>query len=251
MRGSTGAVLKRSLVGLRDLINRSVTEVRLRQVMQDRVHIDVAELIEELAPAAALEAAGRGLQFTVQSGEAGVAVYADRHVLSAVVMNLLQNAFKFTRVRTSVGLSVRANADRVLIEIADQCGGLADGNVQELFRPFEQRNADRTGLGLGLAFSHWGVEANDGKISVRNLAGPRLRVHRRSAEGSHAGHGDGLSASRPFRAAPLQRNRASPGDFSAKSTGAVCKEKQPDVGPPDCPGQRPVAEVRARPRRHG
>ena len=71
VRGSTGAVLKRSLVGLRDLINRSVTEVRLRQVMQDRVRIVVAELIEELAPAAALEAAGRGLQFTVQSGEAG------------------------------------------------------------------------------------------------------------------------------------------------------------------------------------
>ena len=74
VRGSTGAVLKRSLVGLGDLINRSVTEVRLRQDVQDRVHIDVAELIEELAPAAALQAAGRGLQFTVQSGEADVAV---------------------------------------------------------------------------------------------------------------------------------------------------------------------------------
>ena len=169
VRGSTGAVLKRSLVGLGDLINRSVTEVRLRQDVQDRVRIDVAELIEELAPAAALQAAGRGLQFTVQSGEADVAVFADRQILSAVVMNLLQNAFKFTGVRTSVGLSVRANADRVLIEIADQCGGLADGNVEELFRPFEQRNGDRTGLGLGLAFSHWAVEANDGRISVRNL----------------------------------------------------------------------------------
>ncbi len=68
-----------------------------------------------------------------------------------------------------MGLSVRANADRVLIEIADQCGGLAEGNVQELFRPFEQRNGDRTGLGLGLAFSQWAVEANDGRISGRNL----------------------------------------------------------------------------------
>jgi hypothetical protein len=33
----------------------------------------------------------------------------------------------------------------------------------------EQRNADRTGLGLGLAFSRWGTEANDGRISARNL----------------------------------------------------------------------------------
>ena len=57
----------------------------------------------------------------------------------------------------------------MLIEIQDECGGLPGGNVNELFRPFEQRSADRTGLGLGLAFSRWGVEANNGRISARNL----------------------------------------------------------------------------------
>jgi len=41
----------------------------------------------------------------------------------------------------------------------------------ELFRPFEQRSADRTGLGLGLAFSRWGVEANHGRIYARTLPG--------------------------------------------------------------------------------
>ena len=54
-----------------------------------------------------------------------------------------------------------------------------------MFRPFEQRNADRTGLGLGLAFSRWGAEANHGRIYTRNLPGrgcvftidlPRLQV---------------------------------------------------------------------------
>ena len=169
VRGSTGGVLKRSLSGLRDLINRSVAEVRLREGVQDRVHVVVAELIEELAPAAALEAAGRGLQLTVRSGVAGVAVHADRQILAAIVVNLLQNAFKFTRPATTVVLSVTTSADRVLIEIADECGGLADGDIQELFRPFEQRNRDRTGLGLGLAFSRWGAEMNDGRISARNL----------------------------------------------------------------------------------
>ena len=83
--------------------------------------------------------------------------------------NLLQNAFKFTRPGTTVTLRVDASAERVLIEIQDECGGLPGGNVDELFRPFEQRSADRTGLGLGLAFSRWGVEANHGRISARNL----------------------------------------------------------------------------------
>jgi C4-dicarboxylate-specific signal transduction histidine kinase len=50
-------------------------------------------------------------------------------------------------------LTVAASAERVLIEIQDECGGLQGGNADDLFRPFEQRSADRTGAGLGLAFS--------------------------------------------------------------------------------------------------
>jgi signal transduction histidine kinase len=38
-----------------------------------------------------------------------------------------------------------------------------------LFKPFEQRGADRTGLGIGLAFSRWAVEANNGRIYARSL----------------------------------------------------------------------------------
>jgi len=169
--GSTGAVLKRSLSGLRDLINRAVAEVRLGQGLQDRVNIGVAEFIDELTPAAVLEAAGRGLRFTVHAADASITVQADRQILAAIVTNLLQNAFKFTRPQTSVSLSVIASADRVLIEIADECGGLADGNAEALFQPFERRNVDRTGLGLGLAFSRWGAEVNGGRISTRNLPG--------------------------------------------------------------------------------
>jgi signal transduction histidine kinase len=136
--------------------------------MQDRVPIVVQELIDELAPAAALEAAGRGLQLVVQSELEGAIVHADRQTLAAIVVNLLHNAFKFTRPATTVCLSGITRGDRVLIEIADECGGLPDGDVHELFQPFEQRNLDRTGLGLGLAFSRWGAEMNGGHVSARS-----------------------------------------------------------------------------------
>ena len=108
----------------------------------------MSEFIEELAPAATLEANARGIGLTVMPVEEGVAIEADRQVLAAVVGNLLQNAFKFTRPRTTVTLRVGASAERVLIEIQDECGGLPGGNVNELFRPFEQRSADRTGWAL-------------------------------------------------------------------------------------------------------
>jgi hypothetical protein len=167
--GSTGTVLNRSLMGLRALIGRSLAEVRLTEGVQNLEQFPVAGFIEELAPAATLEANAKGIKLTVMPVEHGVAIKADRQVLGAVVGNLLQNAFKFTRPRTTVTLRVGASAERVLIEIQDECGGLPGGNVHELFHPFERRSADRTGLGLGLAFSRWGVEANNGRIYARNL----------------------------------------------------------------------------------
>jgi signal transduction histidine kinase len=105
----------------------------------------------------------------VRHVEDGARIKGDRQILASVVGNLLQNAFKFTRPGTTVTLRAGASAERVLIEIQDECGGLPGGNATELFRPFEQRNADRTGLGLGLAFSRWAVEANHGRIYARNL----------------------------------------------------------------------------------
>ena len=163
-------MLHRNLLGARDLIGRSLAEVRLTQAVQRLEHLLVSEFIDELAPAATLEANARGIRLIVMPVDTGVAIEADRQVLAAVVGNLLQNAFKFTQPRTTVTLRVSASAERVLIEVQDECLGLPEGNIDALFRPFEQFNADRTGMGLGLAFSRWGVEANNGRVSARNLA---------------------------------------------------------------------------------
>jgi len=168
--GSTGKVLRRSLLGARDLIGRSLAEVRLTQGIQNPECFALAGFIEEVAQAARLEADERDVTFTVMPVEDGVAIEADRHILDSVIGNLLQNAFKFTRPRTTVTLRVGASADRVLIEVEDECGGLP-GETASLFRPFDQRGADRSGLGLGLAYSKWAVEANRGRISARTIPG--------------------------------------------------------------------------------
>jgi signal transduction histidine kinase len=169
--GSTGTVLYRSLRASQALITRSLAEVRLTQGIQNREPFLMAEFIDDIASGSTLEANARGVRLIVTPVEDDVAIAADREVLAAVVGNLLQNAFKFTGPGTTVTLSAGASAQRVLIEIQDECGGLPSGNANELFRPFEQRSADRTGMGLGLAFSRWGAEANDGRIYARNLPG--------------------------------------------------------------------------------
>ena len=171
LSGSTGTVLLRSLMGLRTLATRSIAEIRVLHAVQNREQLHVSEFIAELAPAATLEAHDGEVTLVVLPVEDGVKVEADRQILNAVVTNLLQNAFKFTLPRSTVTLRVGAGPKRVLIEVQDECGGLPTVNVDGLFNPFEQRGADRTGLGLGLAFSRASVEAINGRIYARNLAG--------------------------------------------------------------------------------
>ena len=169
--GSTGRVLHRSLLGLRALIGRSLAEVRLTQGVRNREAFLIMPLIAELASAAELEAAARRVTITVVPAAADVLVEADRQILSAVIANLLQNALKFTAAGTTVTLRVAVKAERVLIEVEDHCGGLPGGDGDDLFTAFEQRGVDRSGMGLGLAFSRWGAEANNGRILTRNLPG--------------------------------------------------------------------------------
>jgi signal transduction histidine kinase len=171
--GSTGKILGRNLEALRDLIDRSPAEVRLEAGLHHREHVPVTELMAEVELSAAIEANARGVQFTVTPVKAGVSIDVDRQLIVAALANLLQNAFKFSRPKGHVVLRTdTASADgRVLIEVEDECGGLPPGRAKEMFRPFTQRGADRTGLGLGLTIASDSVVANGGEIRARNLPG--------------------------------------------------------------------------------
>lgn len=172
LTGATGAVLGRSLMGLSDLIDRSLADVRLTAGTQvQRQAISIRDLIDDVRTTSALEAKTRGLMLTIGPVDDALVVDADRQMLAAAIANLLQNAFKFTRPSGHVMLRVHAREMRVLIEVEDECGGLPEGKAEDLFQPFHQRSGDRTGLGLGLSISRRGVEANGGTLHVRNLPG--------------------------------------------------------------------------------
>ena len=168
--GSTGAVLKRNLVGLRDLIDRSLAAVRLEAGQHARRHVRLTEFMEEVEAAAMIEATARGFQLTVTRTEPGVVLDIDRQLMAAALANLLQNAFKFSRPGGHVVLRTDLRTTgRVLIEVEDECGGLT--GAVPLFQAFQQHHADRSGLGLGLTIARESVEANAGTINVHSLQG--------------------------------------------------------------------------------
>jgi signal transduction histidine kinase len=167
--GSTGTVLKRSLDELKALITGALSEVRMTQPVAEAQRILVSDLIDEVAATAKLEAALSEVTFVVVPVDRTLAIEVDPKVMAAVIANLIQDAFKFTRPNSIVTLRADANAERVLIQVQDQCGGLlgAGARAGELSRPLEEQ--DRSDIRIGLAFSRWGTEANKGRLYSRNF----------------------------------------------------------------------------------
>jgi signal transduction histidine kinase len=171
VQGSTGALLGRSLQRMRVLIDRTLAEVRLEAGTAKKERVSIAELIEEMEIIATIEAKGHDIHLSIDAGADDVMVEADHQILSSVIANLVQNAFKFTRPHGHITIRGRTVGDRVLIEVADECGGLPPGKSSDLFLPFEQRGADQSGMGLGLSISLKGVKASGGNIHVVDRPG--------------------------------------------------------------------------------
>jgi signal transduction histidine kinase len=169
--GATAKVLERAMARLNSLISRSLTTVRLEVGELHRERVTVATLFEEIEAAASLSAQRKGVMFSVTRPDEKVVLDVDVQIIAAILVNLVENAIKFTPAHGHVVLSARATADRVQLDVLDECGGLPTGAIENLFRPYEQLNQDRSGMGLGLMIARRGAEAHCGEIHVRDIPG--------------------------------------------------------------------------------
>jgi signal transduction histidine kinase len=171
INGSTGEVLGRSLMSLRNVIDRSLSEVRLETGKQRRERLPVVTFIDELAATGVLHSEYRHIHFTVEPVDADLAVDGDPQMLTSAVMNLLHNAFKKTPAGGHVALRARAENQRLVIEVEDECGGIPEskGDLFEVFG--DRRGSDPSGFGLGLSIARRAMRAHGGDIHVRNIPG--------------------------------------------------------------------------------
>ena len=156
---------------MRALVDSTLADVRLDAGIQQIEHVSIARLVEEIEVIASLDANERQIQLSFESNGADVVVVADYQILVSVVANIVQNAVKFCRQGGTVTIRRSTVAQRVLIEVQDECGGLPSGKVSELFLPFEHRGSGTAGLGLGLAIALKGVRSCGGEIRVHDLPG--------------------------------------------------------------------------------
>lgn len=172
LSGATGSILERTLAGLDKLITSSIENAPLTGLHGETLGaFSLAELIEEVCDAAELSAQEYGCSFRVLPVDAGLAVRGTRDLLLAALANVLQNVFKFADPHTEVLLTAYAQGNRILIDVKDQCGGLAAGAAQTLSSPSPPNGKKRTETDLGLIVAKRTVVSNGGTLTVHDLDG--------------------------------------------------------------------------------
>jgi len=170
----------------RDLLTSVFEESnRLNRLVQNllqmtRLEAGALELRRELHPleevvGAALSRLRRqleGRRITTRVPSDLPLVPMDDVLIEQVLVNLLENAVKYTPPRSPIDVIATATDRAVTVEVADHGPGLRPGDEVRVFEKFYRGHADTgRGAGLGLAICHGIVKAHGGRIWAHNLPG--------------------------------------------------------------------------------
>ena len=135
----------------------------------DRGLVEVEELvleaIDELGAAAA--------RVDVTFADEPHAVVVDAHQIRRVLVNLLENALKYSPAGEPVRVHVSAGPSEALVRVIDHGPGVLPAERERIFEPFHRgaRGGDAPGAGLGLAIARGFAEANGGRLAVESRLG--------------------------------------------------------------------------------
>jgi len=167
------------------LIDRILTLARAEagQIKLARAPVDLTalahRLVEQLEPIADAKEIELRCDPTpsdgTQSGVAPVVVEGDAGWLERLVLNLVDNAIKFTPEHGRVMIRVVPDGGQARIDVEDTGMGLSAEDAQRVFERFFRADASRSskteGAGLGLSLVQWIAEQHGGVVSVRSRPG--------------------------------------------------------------------------------
>ena len=172
----SGQALLRLINDILDLSKIEAGRLELEQAP-----VALRDMLVELQQMMLLRAQGKGLKLVLEWEEGTPeAVLGDGQKLRQVLLNFLGNAVKFTvHGQVSLGAGRVPGDPRTLrLWVADTGPGLAPGELERLFQPFEQASAgrkSRQGTGLGLALCRRYAEAMGARIRVESQPGQGSR----------------------------------------------------------------------------
>ena len=158
-------------------------------VLLKREGVDLADLAREVALHLGVLAEEKRQSFAVEAS-GPVPAWVDRLVIRQALINLVDNAVKYTPPGGSVRIVVRDGGPGPTVEVTDTGSGIAAEHRDRVFDRFyridKARSRDLGGAGLGLAIARWAVEAHGGRIDLDSVEGrgSTFRITLLHAEGS-------------------------------------------------------------------
>jgi two-component system sensor histidine kinase KdpD len=134
--------------------------------------------LDEIVAGALASLEPRGRDITVDIPDSLPAVLADPAILERVVVNLTENALRYSPAGKPPLLTASVLADRIELRVIDRGPGIPEQDRERMFVPF-QRLGDTdntTGVGLGLALARGLTEAMDGTLTAEDTPGGGLTM---------------------------------------------------------------------------
>ena len=145
------------------------------ELLLDPGHVETGEIVRECVQLVSRLAGERGITCEVRVPAGTPALWADEQRLRQTLLNLLSNAVKYNREGGRVLVeSEPAAGDRLRLRVTDTGPGIAPGDLERLFVPFERlehMDSRVEGVGLGLVLSRRMAEAMGGAVGVESEVG--------------------------------------------------------------------------------
>jgi len=155
-----------------ELLDLARGEVGMLSITPDTV--DPMPLLQEIAQSTQLVAQRNGQYLILELPTSLPPVRADEDRLRQVVLNLINNAFKFTPEGGKITLRAKKDGGNLVVEVQDTGYGISKEAQQWIFEPYHQiesKRARHAGLGIGLSLSKKLVELHGGHIWVKSQKG--------------------------------------------------------------------------------
>jgi signal transduction histidine kinase len=146
------------------LLTLSRTEMHQSTLSPDSVNL--AELAQDVAGHLGVLAEEKGQSLSVEASGTPTAV-VDRVVLRQALINLVDNAIKFTPASGQVRIRIDQTAEDAVVEVIDSGPGISHEAQERIFDRFYRANdANGSGTGLGLSLAKGAVEALGGQLTL-------------------------------------------------------------------------------------
>ncbi len=162
---------------LSGMVNRilSFSQIEAGKKKYNFEETNIDELIKEIANSYSYHLKSKGFEFVLKTAGDLPVIMADKEVISEAVINLVDNAVKYSEEKKYIEIKTYRRSNYVCIDVRDKGIGIEDTEKEKIFEKFYRASKgavhNTKGSGLGLTLVQHIVEVHNGKVELRSAPG--------------------------------------------------------------------------------